>query len=422
MDQNYFRRALTVALLSTTALVFLDCEKEEMLGYDQAINPIWERNFKVGYSASMIPLIHNDIVVFSSYKEFTSDFSSNDKLLAYNKKSGDTEWEWSDLFEHRYEQIDKQSNKIIYDNTLVFAIGSRNYAINLNNGTTSWRNRTTPSYSQLSYSESKIYRIDMYKPDDGESYRNQVMEADVRDGNWTQIFEVNGGDSLSQGLTPPVTYINPDVDKIMVMSNNIIDEREESEHYVRPYLISYNRTQNKINYQVLLDEPGLYSIADWYPIIYNEMIIVLVGSLMTCHDLKTGELIWQKRFDGNFVFSGAIIQDNCIYANQDGVDPTLYCINVSNGTTIWKTRSAGTSSPLQYHENVLYFIGGSTGLLHVVNATTGEHICKIKAPSAYSDSDDFFSSSSGCTIDPKTNRIYVSSYTRAYCYPTVDLK
>jgi len=79
----------------------------------------------------------------------------------------------------------------------------------------------------------------------------------------------------------------------------------------------------------------------------------------------------------------------------------------------------GMSSPIQYHKGVLYFIGG--GLFHIVNASSGKYICKIKAPSAYTDSNDFFTAS-GCTVDHENDRIYLSSQTRAYCYPTLDLK
>jgi outer membrane protein assembly factor BamB len=246
------------------------------------------------------------------------------------------------------------------------------------------------------------------------------MEADIHSGKWNKIFEVKGGDSLNQRLTPPVFYKTESGDDVLIMANSVIDERARAtKGHVKPYLISYNRTQKKLNYEIQLDEPGLYSRVDGVPIIDGDKVYLLVESLMACHDIKTGKRIWERRFKADFLFSGAIIENGRIYANREGSDPTLYCVDANTGSIIWETPSAGTSSPLQYHDGVIYFVGGNTGLLHIVNAETGQHIYKITAPSQYTNPDDFFSAK--CTVDRADDMLYVTSQTTAYCYPTIEL-
>jgi outer membrane protein assembly factor BamB len=360
-------------------------------------------------------------VLFSSFKEAKNDLSSNDKLIAIDKESGQLLWEWSDLFWENYEQFDHLSSKVIYNDILAFTIGSRNYALSINSGTTLWKNQTATSLSNLRGKNNLIYRASILDPPEISSYCEKIMEADIQSGNWSVIFEVNGGDSLRQGLTIPTFYEDFNGDELMLMANSIVNRQQnEAKGYVTPYLINYNKTKNQLNYTVQLDEPGLYSRVDWFPIVDNGRVFLLVESLMACHDIKTGNRIWAKRFKSDFLFSGAILDNGKIYANCEGLYPSLYCINAETGAIIWEKPSAGTCSPLQYHKGVLYFVGGSTGLLHIVNASNGKEIHNIKAPSQFKDHDDFFSRK--CTVDKETDRLYVTSQTTAYCYPTVNVQ
>jgi outer membrane protein assembly factor BamB len=400
-------------------LLYSSCKEDDKLGYNQAINPLWEYNYKVGYTGGIIPVIHDNKVMFSSLKETSPDGSANDKLIALDKASGKLIWEWSDLFWDKYENFDENSNKPIFENILAFAIGSRNYTVNLNDGTTSWKNKTGTSDSHVGINNDQIYRTVTYSPADIGIFSDQILEASIHTGEWHKVFEVSGGDSLRQSLSIPVFLKDSIGDEIMIMHNSTIEETG-TKNYTTPYLISYNRTKEKINYEVQLDEPGLYSGVDWFPIVENDKVYLLVGKLIKCYDLKTGKEIWSRRFNGDFLFSGALLDNGKIYANRDGSDPTLYCIDAETGSIIWETPSAGTSSPLQLHKGVLYFVGGSDGLFHCVNAATGKFIYSIKAPSQYKDHNDFFSR--GCSVDHDTDKIYVASYTTAYCYPTVTLK
>ena len=61
---------------------------------------------------------------------------------------------------------------------------------------------------------------------------------------------------------------------------------------------------------------------------------------------------------------------------------------------------------------VIYFTGGGDGLLHAVDAKTGQHIWKKESPDlARNDGAWFFDSVTGAD-----GKIYVSSYLSLFCY------
>jgi outer membrane protein assembly factor BamB len=92
----------------------------------------------------------------------------------------------------------------------------------------------------------------------------------------------------------------------------------------------------------------------------------------------------------------------------------IYSLNPENGNINWQTDSRG-GSRLQYHNGVIYFTAGA--LLRAVDATTGEKLLAIEAPSRADDDGAYFQPV--LTIDHDNDRIYTASYTHAYCYPTL---
>jgi hypothetical protein len=71
---------------------------------------------------------------------------------------------------------------------------------------------------------------------------------------------------------------------------------------------------------------------------------------------------------------------------------------------------------LNYYEGKIYQVTG--GRLKVVDAMSGTELASIKAPSSYTDDNDFFNAV--CTVDPETGYVYVSSFSTAYCYPSLE--
>jgi outer membrane protein assembly factor BamB len=69
---------------------------------------------------------------------------------------------------------------------------------------------------------------------------------------------------------------------------------------------------------------------------------------------------------------------------------------------------------MQYYNGVIYFNGGGNGLLHALNAQTGEYIWQYSSPDLKHNSGAWFDSA--ISIDKATGRIYTSNYLNALCF------
>jgi outer membrane protein assembly factor BamB len=103
----------------------------------------------------------------------------------------------------------------------------------------------------------------------------------------------------------------------------------------------------------------------------------------------------RKPFPQDFLFSGFIIEDDKIIANNE--DTFTYCLNPENGKSYLETESSGTSGRMSYLNGNVYFVGGSTGKLHAISASTGEHVWEINASNLGESGSSSF----------KTNAVYV---------------
>jgi outer membrane protein assembly factor BamB len=220
--------------------------------------------------------------------------------------------------------------------------------------------------------------------------------------------EINTGNLTNEVIRANYSgdYINTAVNLIggitniikLPNSNNLyaITYAEPSPNWVvNSYLGLYNASTQQWVYERKLMAPSTTNSSAYEPKIYNNKLYAWVGKNIVCHNLDTGEQIWRKPFPQDFMFSGFIIEDDKIIANNE--DTFTYCLNPENGTIIWKTESSGTSGRMSYLNGIVYFVGGSTGKLYGINASTGEHVWKIDASNLGESGSNSF----------KTNAVYV---------------
>jgi outer membrane protein assembly factor BamB len=98
---------------------------------------------------------------------------------------------------------------------------------------------------------------------------------------------------------------------------------------------------------------------------------------LVCHDISTGEQVWKRPFSQDFMFSGFIIEEDKIIANNENL--TLYCLDPESGSTIWTGEGAGTSSRMSYLNGIVYFVGGSDSKFHAVDIETGQTVWRLNA-------------------------------------------
>jgi len=327
----------------------------------------------------------------------TTNGENNRFLTMINPNNGETIWEWNDNYLPYSNQIiifEKYQN----NGLLTYQTGDRSYCINLDNGTTQWKFRRESSFDVRLYPSYNGDFFNLLPLIDGRGYEEQIAtRVDINTGNLTnEVIRANYSED----------YINPDVNLIGGITNIIklphsnnqyaITYAEPSPNWVvNSYLGLYNASSKQWTYERKLMAPPTVNSSAYEPKIYKNKLYAWVGKNIVCHNLETGEQIWRKAFLQDFLFSGFIIEDDKIIANNE--DTFTYCLNPENGNIIWKTESSGTSGRMSYLNGIIYFVGGSTGKLHAIDVSTGEHVWKINAGNLGESSTSNF----------KTNAVYV---------------
>ena len=348
----------------------------------------------------------------------TTNGSNNRLMTLINSNNGDFIWSWDDRYQPETERIgvyySHQNN-----NLLTYQTGDRSYCINLDNGTTQWKFRRESSFDVRLYPsyDGNFFNLSSFVNNEG--YGEQIItKVQINTGNLTtEVIRANySGDYInSSNFIGGVTNVTK-----LPNSSNLyaITYAESSPNWVvNSYLGLYNAITRQWVYERKLMAPPTVNSSAYEPKIYNNKLYAWVGKNIVCHNLDTGEQIWRKPFPQDFLFSGFIIEDDKIIANNE--DTFTYCLNPENGTIIWKTESSGTSGRMSYLNGIVYFVGGSSGKLHAIDISTGEHIWKINAGNLGESSTSNFKTNAVYVFEAENGnpaKIIALSHLNAYCF------
>ncbi len=328
----------------------------------------------------------------------TTNGENNRFLTMISPDTGDTIWQWNDSYLPYSNQI------IIFyhyqnNNLLTYQTGGRTYCINLDNGTTHWKiQREISFHSKVSGIGNTYFTLGESSSLYEEYQEHVAYKGNLDTGEIEEYIIPNFTlEHIMGGRIGDVTRVEPymfnDVQHLAITWQELTDD---TVWRFQTYLGLYNYETNTWVYEKeVMNEPFIYGVVLAPPVIYQDKIYANVGKHLVCHDLATGNQLWSKQFTQDFSFSGFIIEDDKIIANNE--DTYTYGINPQNGTILWKTESAGTSGRISYLNGIAYFVGGSTGKLHAIDVETGKHVWKLEASRLGEPAGNSF----------KTNAIYV---------------
>ncbi len=396
-------KSIFIVILSGFFLA-ASCSKEELPdiqtdnnGVIISLPYIWRKslhNNQGFHSNSYIiaPIYYNDNIAIP-----TTNGENNRLMSLINPDNGETLWSWDDRYQPETEYIDiKYYHQ--YNNLLTYQKGDRSYCINMDNGTTQWkfRRNTTFDVRINSYGENGYFTYGKIVNEDG-NFEQIAYLGNIQNGELTEFLRAN----LSSDYVAPIgvggiIYVNqvPDNDNLLLVTY----AEPLPDWEVNSFFGLYDTVNEEWVWdRKLLSPPTVNTSVFTPPQFINGKIIANVGKKLVCHSLDTGEQIWSKQFPQDFMFSGFIIVENKIIANNE--DTYTYCLDPANGNIIWKTKTAGTSGRMSYLNGIVYFVGGSTGKLHAIDISTGKHVWKLDA--------NLFEDNSQGSRSYKTNAIYV---------------
>jgi len=352
-------------------------------------------NGAVSNSKFDIPIKYNGNIAIP-----TTNGGNNRLMTLINPNNGHSIWSWDDRYQPETERIGVYYSHQ-YNNLLTYQKGDRSYCINLDNGTTKWKFRRDSPYGvRISGLDNNYFTLGQSTSQYSQYSERVAFKGNMQTGELEEFiipnFTINNiapGNRIGN-VTRIVPYKKDNIQYLAVLWQE--PQNVNSINDWQTYLGLYNYETNQWVYEKsILNQPNIVGVVLAPPKIYNDKIYVNVGHQLFCHDLLTGNQIWSRQFSQDFMFSGFIIEEGKIIANNE--DTFTYCLNPENGDIIWKTESSGTCSRMSYLNGIVYFVGGSTGKLHAIDVSTGEHVWKISAGNLGEDSTNNF----------KTNAVYV---------------
>ena len=360
----------------------------------------WKKSLHNDLAFNSNGYISNAIYYNGNIAMPTTNGENNRFLTMINPNNGETIWQWNDSYLPYSNQIEIY-NHYQYNNLLTYQTGTRSYCINLDNGTTQWKFQRNEPFSVRVFGLENDYFTLGQSTSQYPQYSEKVaFKGNMQTGELVEFiipnFTINNiapGNRIGD-VTRILPYMYNGVQHLVITWQE--PPNVNSINDWQTYLGLYNYETNQWVYEKsILNQPNIVGVVLAPPKIYNDKIYVNVGHQLFCHNIVTGNQIWSKQFPQDFMFSGFIIEEDKIIANNE--DTYTYCLNPENGNIIWKTESAGTSGRMSYLNGIVYFVGGSTGKLHAINVSTGEHVWKISAGNLGEQSDSNF----------KTNTVYV---------------
>jgi hypothetical protein len=399
---------LKLLVFSIISSLFISCKTEDTDSLNNHLSPIWEKDFQVGQTTCINPVVLDETVVFSSYERENLDLKASSRLIAYAQKDGKLDWDWRNRETDKSEDLLLSTPVYCIDNNLFFSKGPRCYAVSALTGETRWF-RTFGDYAgtELIENEDKIY----YLVGQDNSKRNVLVNLDLNSGDTTAIIDFYNNDS---------TKIHAD--------NFLI--AEDYIHYIKgysriindvltfdDYLIRYNRVTFENVYESSLSSLNIGTVQSIRK--FDETSILAISNKYVLRfSTYSGKLIWSTPIPSNMFYQDFLTTDSGLWYIV--TEDNLMCISIASGGIIWDVVPVhlGLNSRMVLHKGVLYFVSG--GRLNAFDASNGQQIMSLLAPSIqWSGVSDNFQSV--MTLDAENDRIYTASYTAAYCYPTLNL-
>ena len=331
--------------------------------------------------------------------------------------TGEIRWQWDDFFDVQKRFFDIR-HLHQYGSDFVFQEGRQFYHLDLSDGRMLQKEERDYQASRMGGLDERYFVAGNFILNKNDLYEGAIFTGTVVEQTnqllispeFTRDYAGAGQEVGIVGSAVPFKDENGDV----LLAYDYSDPQERG---ANTYIGLYNYSKKEFIYDrepLVLD---IESYGSGVPIIYNNRIYRAPGRSIVCLDLYTGEKVWEKVFDEGFTFSGFIIEEGRVLANNE--DTYLYALDPETGRQLWKEKSSGTSSPMSYLNGVVYFVGGGDGLLHAVEVATGKHLWRLHSPDLEENKGAWFKSDVRVILsesEDEKGKVLVSSYLSAFCY------
>lgn len=329
---------------------------------------LWQQpmNKDTAETISMTPYFHNGNIIYSNL--FYVD--GYEFIKARNASDGALIWEWEPSWPGEGIKISRDYQ----ENTMFLSLGGGIYAINLENGSNRWKEK--------SIGENEIgLRVSVfgnygYTTNSNALIKDTVCHLVRRDlqgqYGWDTLFSIVNT-VYRPNLEAPSLYINQAGDSLLIFQNRqwafgLSDGRID--------LLAFNLRTKALEWKVDdFDPEGNSNIER--PLIYQGKIYFQGTKTLYCFNAETGNQLWSFQCptpNDNLVVSNLLIVENTIYL-KPSLDATLYGLDINTGAKIVEVFNTGSGGcQMIYYNNHIYYGSHGTGRLYAINIKTNQKI------------------------------------------------
>lgn len=345
---------------------------------------------------SCAPLVMNDGVVFSFYKD--EELSYPMKLAKLNKADGSFIWKWSENgdFHPLYRSMSDNQKFISIHNWF------NTFIIKSSNGKTIWMDRTLGKEPRGRIVGDHFYTS--ITPEDNNDTMYSIRSP-LTHLAWDTLFmEVLDNQNFEPGLEPPVLWMHPNGDSILVYQDRKVRKNGSAQRFdIRAFNLSQRRLQWNIDH---VNELGGNS--SQIPQIVGNYYIC-DGLDVHCIDLLNGTIKWTNKKAKGIGGSNLLIAEGKVFINL--LTKSVIAIDIETGDVAWENTTAGEcplDGGIEYYQGKIYLniIKGFRAYLFRMDAKTGKIEWEYYSPHINRHNDAGFDLTPP-TIDPETGLLYV---------------
>jgi len=356
------------------------------------------------------PKIYRDRVIFSRRVRR----SENQKLVAFNRFTGELLWVWNDYFvfdgSKGYTKVRTIHSAPVYrDNLMFFTSYTGVFAVDMYTGKTVFKYKEPERY--YGQGDINVYGSKIFHPVSDDSM-NIMRMIDYRTGEIREVFRMKRyEDGYNKNMYSPGCWVNGSGDTIIVFQSR---ESRRGPYGSRSILFSYNITRDSLMWADTI--VGVSSI-DQPPYIEGERIYFLIDDVLLCLDVHTAERLWVM--DGSWsigTFNGhqmLVTEEYFFLCNTVGF---LVVIEKESGH-YWYLGEVGGNPDyhMAYHNGRVYLTDHhSLTIVDIFNSKNGSfvlyklktHNYNIRTPGSFRN---------GVAIDGERGYMYISDGFYAMC-------
>ena len=367
---------------------------------------------------ALTPAVYENTVIMAG-----ATSQEKEIIVALDIDTGEEVWRWNDYFSPSglRNLVSSEWGYNQKDNVWLLQNGRFFYAIDLQNGSTIWKEERN-GFDGLSgiqiignhyYNSFAFYEDTIQVP--------TLIRGDVYSQDYTKLVEppidtIQYFPHFYGTMGKPYVYEeNGQLHAFLQFSENVDLYSSKSFNYVA----SYNLSTNSYDFEKTRLDDTVSLPLHGRPVMYQDMMIVNPDGELFGVEKLSGKVVWnrndfQKNGDGVMTF--ALHEDRLFAVNTIGSTSRVMALDPMTGRTIWEDIGQGNAAhSLHFLNGVLYFSSRGDGHVYAYDTDTGELLWRLGSPEY-----DHFKGYGGFRVIPgkdgEKGKIIACTSLNAYCF------